>query len=456
MTTETEESRKKKDSSESNVGRTDGLGTPKELKNLFVSVRNVRNIDELNEFITMCLVQGMGYRRTSEAVLEKYGVKIPKSTLNEHFPRAEIDKIKAEIQGSGERASSARSPYEPGLSAPFAPASPGQGAAPPFQPGPGVYMSPQAIVNLRNMMTPAQQRVFDAQIGVSTQYMERARGNPGNPQFHFTDPVDEELQKLERQALREYRIDRLTRRGRGNGEDKRVEFLEKLVLEGYKSRGNQGQMSFKDMVMMMMEMQGKQQQGNWDFYTRQMELMKSIGPSGLTDEAALKIKEMEMNFEKWKMETASEVNKWNNLTQIFGPALERGIPALVAQFTGQPSGRPRGTQIQCPKCGYAPWIIALNAREAKCPQCGEPAPKEIFAGPQATRFKCEGCGIEMTIPAERISQLVEKGVKQIPAKCPKCGHITNLTQQPAETEASIEEAPKEEKPTRTKLRPTCR
>ena len=319
---------------------------------------------------------------------------------------------------------------------------------------PGVFLSPQAMLNLRSMLTPAQQRLYDATVNLAS--LEQQRVNQPSPYAYYPN-VGSELDHELAEDLKYDRVERHRNRMRGNdgSNDKRTDFLEKLVVESLlKGKENAG-FGIGDFVKLQME----SQKNSWDFLQRQMEVINSLKPDQMSDEVRLAIAKMGQEMEFRKMENTKEVEKWSALTQVFAP-VGAAAPALVSSLLGGKSQQvqnPAVTNLQCSSCGHV-WPVTTKPRgPIKCPQCQQPVSMEVFSEPQLSVFKCGKCGVELSIPAGKVQELFEKGVESVPYKCPKCGFEDVLKQQSAETPSPTTTAPSETPKEETsvgRLRPT--
>jgi hypothetical protein len=272
--------------------------------------------------------------------------------------------------------------------------------------------------------------------------------------------LEVERQRIQNDQEREYaqsiREDRLRNRMRGNdgSNDKRTDFLEKLVVESLlKGRGDG--FNIGDFV----KIQAQTQLQNLEFFQKQMQTLSEMRPEQMSDEVRLALAKMGQEMDFRKMESMKEIEKYNALGQMFSPLMS-AAPQIAGGLLGKGSQQiqnPGTTNLGCVNCGHV-WAVTTQPKGAiVCPECKSPVQPEVFAEPQLAHYTCSSCGLEMTVPpnAPEIANL----------KCPKCGTVTEAKRQtssPTPLTETPPEAPstaltERETPTGpTTLRPTYR
>ena len=93
----------------------------------------------------------------------------------------------------------------------------------------------------------------------------------------------------------------------------------------------------------------------------------------LRQERDLKLKEMEMQHQRWMMEQQIEAKKWDQIGQLLngplGPTIQMLGKAAAAKLQG-PQGQQLSIQrVMCPRCG-AQFPVLSDQNKAVCPKCG--------------------------------------------------------------------------------------
>jgi len=93
----------------------------------------------------------------------------------------------------------------------------------------------------------------------------------------------------------------------------------------------------------------------------------------IKQDTALKLKEMELQQQRWMAEQQIELQKWKQVGELFqGPVgktlqiLGGGVARKISGYGGQ---QPSVTQLTCPKCGKQ-FPVFADADKAICPYCG--------------------------------------------------------------------------------------
>jgi len=93
----------------------------------------------------------------------------------------------------------------------------------------------------------------------------------------------------------------------------------------------------------------------------------------IKQDTALKLKEMELQQQRWLAEQQIELQKWEQVGKLFqGPVgktlqmLGGGVARKISGYSGQ---QPSVTQLTCPKCGKQ-FPVFADADRAICPYCG--------------------------------------------------------------------------------------
>lgn len=221
------------------------------------------------------------------------------------------------------------------------------------------------------------------------------------------------------------------------------------------NRQNDGALTTKDLLPYLfgkqqnqggmfdfMKVMGEMQKQQWEFNAKQMNIVESMRPQQMSDETRLKMLELQQNYEQKNLESARELKKWDTIKEMVNPF----VP-IAGQLLGENVGRavnPGSTNIECSNC-HRIWSISTKAKTAKCPECGTVINPEFFMKPG--QFKCQKCGKVMQINAKNLQEIIDSGNSDVKAKCPKCGHISELTlQQPGEAPPQPQTAPPETPP----------
>jgi len=232
---------------------------------------------------------------------------------------------------------------------------------------------------------------------------------------------------------------------KGNPKDSRTELLEKIVLELVK--GKQGQGQGPD-LQGLWNVVASMQTSNLDLYDRISEKLGSMATM-TPAQIQVELKKMDLDFEKWKIEQQVAVEKWRSIASVFAPVLGPAAQYVTGKVSGQtqPAMNPPTTELGCSNCGHRWRVGSVQRGPIKCPECGTPVSSQLFEQPIIT-YTCEGCGGDLEVGAEILEDAQQKGITEIPLKCPSCQHVTNIVAKPL-AEPPPEEAP----PTREGLRP---
>ena len=306
----------------------------------------------------------------------------------------------------------------------------------------GIYLDPQALMNIAAMMTPNQRKLFESQVNLSVQQMRQSSPIIGSPY-----PLSSGEGELEREMAKELRYSRWERLKRGNdgSADRRTDFLEKLVLESMKTKQEANPLApLQSFAQLFTGMQSS----NLDMYDRLSAKLASVQNQNMPPSVAVELKRIDVELEKWRMEQQVAMEKWNSLGQMLSP-----FAPTISQVAGHLLGEKSdviapSTNIACPSCGHTYTVSTKPKTPIVCPECKNPIPMEIFAESEAPTFICPKCGLQMSVPPG--------APEQVTLKCPKCGELTPTRQQaPATSEspqAPLPPSPAEEKPSSLRLK----
>jgi len=302
--------------------------------------------------------------------------------------------------------------------------------------------------------TPSDKAFVEDVIGLALKRQaikqnNRGIGNPGMyPQVPMY-PQGDRLRNVMADELEQRRYERMMGI-RDNRNDNGVSIkdllaMQKNTIDMMKGQGKGSSPSLGDLWGVVSSMQNS----NLEMYDKLSSRLGSMS-GDVPAEVAVQLKKMDLDMQKWQMDQQMQIEKWNTIGKIISP-----FAPVASQLLGQgvqaPQGNPQTTNLQCGKCGHV-WTVGTRQRGIiACPECGTKVKKQMFTGDEPLVYKCQHCDTEMSLPAEQIAALAEKGVKEIPVKCPKCKGVTNLVQQ---TEQGQKEEPKAEAKTKPKQQKT--